>query len=142
MRTRDASFALRIVRRHEGDAGIVYRRSLNPKGQERLTKIGTLSPLAFSAGVGLMRMGARESNDKNIGLSPGPFIPLSNDWGARVACYALIASGLRDASRLSKAATHLQYADGTEAAWWLGLMNRDEGQRSVRALRILTEAVQ
>ncbi len=29
-------------------------------------------------------------------LTPGPFIPLDADWGARVACYALVAEGLRD----------------------------------------------
>ena len=52
-----------------------------------------------------------------------------------------VASGLRNADRLHKAAMNLQHADGTEAAWWLGLMARQAGKRTVRALRILVEAV-
>jgi hypothetical protein len=35
----------------------------------------------------------------------------------------------------------MRSADATEAAWWLGLMNRRDGRRAVRALRILAEAV-
>jgi hypothetical protein len=66
---------------------------------------------------------------------------LDEDWGARVACYALVASGLRNAERLHRASTTLQHADGTEAAWWFGLMTNSKGKRAVRALRILIEAV-
>ncbi|HEX7549997.1 MAG TPA: hypothetical protein VF579_05445 [Candidatus Methylomirabilis sp.] len=43
--------------------------------------------------------------------------------------------------RLHRAAASLVHADGTEAAWWLGLMVRPGGKRVVRALRILVEAV-
>ena len=35
----------------------------------------------------------------------------------------------------------LPAADGTEAAWWLGLMSGSKRIRAVRALRILVEAV-
>jgi hypothetical protein len=58
-----------------------------------------------------------------------------------VACYALVAAGLRNPDRLHRAAGNLVHADGTEAAWWLGLMARPSGKRAVRALRILVEAV-
>jgi hypothetical protein len=58
-----------------------------------------------------------------------------------VAAFSLIARGLRSADGLHRAASHLQHADGTEAAWWLGLMERPGGKRAVRALRILSEAV-
>jgi hypothetical protein len=74
-------------------------------------------------------------------LEPGPFYPLDSDGGARVACYSLVARGLRDAGKLHHAAENLKRADGTEAAWWFGLMNGAKGRRAVRALRILLEAV-
>ena len=48
MKVREASFALRVVRRRAGDAGILYRRTLTDKGQERLTRIKPIRPLAFS----------------------------------------------------------------------------------------------
>ncbi len=74
-------------------------------------------------------------------LTTGPFHPLDADWGARVACYALVGSGLRNAERLHRAAMNLQHADGAEAAWWFGLMGNGGRRRVVRALRILVEAV-
>lgn len=141
MKVRDASFALRVVRRRGGDAGILYRRRLDVNGRERLTKIAPISPLAFSAGAALLRAAARGTAGPSTKLTSGPFHPLDSDWGARVACYALVATGLRNADRLHRAAATLQHADGTEAAWWLGLMARPNGRRAVRALRILTEAV-
>lgn len=141
MNVRQASFALRVVRRRAGDAAVIYRRRLDENGHERLTKIASISPLAFSAGAGLLRMAARGSNGETARLAPGPYLPLDHDWGARVACYALVAAGLRDPDRLHRAASHLQHADGAEAAWWLGLMARPGGKRALRALRILTEAV-
>lgn len=143
MRVRQASFALRVVRRRDGDAAILYRRTLNEKQEERLTRVAGISALAFSAGAGLLRAAVRASVGHNGKLTPGPFIPLDNDWGARVACYALVASGLRNAARLGKAADNLRHADGTEAAWWLGMMNHHNGsaKRAVRSLRILAEAV-
>ena len=141
MTVRKASFALRVVRRRTGDAAILYRRTLTQSGQERLTKIKPISPLAFSAGAGLLRAAVRASEGPRTKLSTGPYHPLDPDWGARVACYALVASGLRNANRLHKAAENLRHADGTEAAWWFGNMNRQGGKRAVRALRILVEAV-
>jgi hypothetical protein len=141
MKIREASFAIRVVRRAAGDAAILYRRSLDEKRQERLTRVVSVSPLALAAGAGLIRAGTRESNAGRRKLEPGPFYALDPDWGARVACYALVASGLRNPDRLHKAAANLQQADATEAAWWLGLMRNGRSMRTRRALRILLEAV-
>ena len=141
MKVRQASFALRVVRRRAGDAAILYRRSLSVNQQEKLTKVRAISPLAFTAGTALLRAAIRAISGPAAKLTTGPFHPLDEDWGARVACYALVASGLRNAERLHRASTNLQHADGTEAAWWFGLMTNSKGRRAVRALRILVEAV-
>jgi hypothetical protein len=141
MKIRDASFAIRIVRRVTGDAAILYRRSLDEKRQERLTRITSMSPLALAAGAGLIRSATREANAGRRKLEPGPFYALDPDWGARVACYALVASGLRNPDRLHKASANLQQSDATESAWWYGLMRNGRAVRSRRALRILVEAV-
>lgn len=141
MTVRDASFALRVVRRHGGDAGILYRRTLTAKRVERLTRIRAISPLAFSAAMPLLRAAVRGSGGSaGSRLSTGPYHALDADWGARVACYALVASGLRDGGRVARAAAQLKDADAAEAAWWFGAMTRRDGQRAIRALRILTEA--
>jgi hypothetical protein len=141
MKIRQAFFALRVVRRRAGDAGILYRRSVDSKQRERLTRVASISPLAFSAGTPLLRAAVRAAGRPGARLAAGPYHPLDADWGARVACYALLASGLRNADRLHRAADNMRSADATEAAWWLGLMNRRDGRRAVRALRILAEAV-
>lgn len=141
MTIRDASFALRVVRRHTGDAGILYRRTLTAKRAERLTRITSLSPLAFAAAMPLLRAAVRGSGgDTRVRLAAGPYHPLDPDWGARVACFALVASGLRNGGRMARAAAHLKEADSAEAAWWFGVMTKREGRRAIRALRILTEA--
>lgn len=140
MNVRHASFALRVVRRSEGDAAIVYRRQLTDNG-ERLTRIASVSPLAFAAGSPLLRAGVRATGDSNAKLAPGPWLPLDDDWGARVACYGLVSEGLRDPDRLHRAAAHLKGGDSAETAWWLGLMTNGQAGRAVRALRILVEAV-
>lgn len=141
MNIRRASFALRVVRRRDGDAAILYRRRLTEKGEERLDRVAAISPLAFSASQSLLRAAVRAISGPATKLSYGPFHALDADWGARVAAFSLIARGLRSADGLHRAASHLQHADGTEAAWWLGLMERPGGKRAVRALRILSEAV-
>ncbi len=141
MKIREASFAVRVVRRRAGEAAILYRRRLTDKGEERLDRIAPISPLAFSSGASLLRAAVRAVAGSSVRLTSGPFHPLDNDWGARVACYALVASGLRNAGRLNRAAVNLQHADGTEAAWWFGLMIGPNRRRAVRALRILVEAV-
>lgn len=138
---RQASFALRVVRRHGGDAAIVYRRSLTRHRQELLKRLAAISPLAFTAGAPLLKGAVRASQGPAATLASGPFHPVDADWGARVACYAVVSQGLRNADRLSRAANNLRDADGAEAAWWLGLMNNGRGKRAVRALRILVEAV-
>lgn len=143
MTVREASFALRVVRRWSGDAGILYRRTLTSRRVERLTRIGAISPLAFSAAMPLLRAAVRGSGGAaGVRLATGPYHALDADWGARVACYALVASGLRNGIRLARAAGHLKEADAAEAAWWLAAMTRRDGRRAVRALRILTEATQ
>lgn len=141
MNVRSANFALRVVRRRTGDAAILYRRTVNPKHEERLTRVAAISPLAFSAGAPLLRAAVRAVAGPKAKLTTGPFHPLDPDWGARVACYAVLARGLRVPSRMAKAAGNLRQSDPAEAAWWLGLMMRPGGKRAVRALRILTEAV-
>jgi hypothetical protein len=139
MSVRSASFALHIVKRKTGTAAIIYRRSLKANGAERLTRVAALGPLAYSASAPLMRAVVRGSGVTRF--EPGPFYPLDVDAGARIACYALVASGLRNASALHNAADNLKRADGTEATWWLGLMSGTKGMHALRALRILVEAV-
>ena len=141
MKIREAGFALRVVRRRAGDAAILYRRRVTVRHEERLDREAAISPLAFSAGGGLLRGAVRATAGTAARLSPGPFHPLDPDWGARVACYALVASGLRSPARLHRAADNLRQADPVEAAWWFGLMGNGSGKRAVRALRILVEAV-
>ncbi|MBI3099181.1 MAG: hypothetical protein HYY93_13210 [Planctomycetes bacterium] len=141
LKVRNASFALRVVRRRAGDAAVLYRRRLTIRGDERLDRVASISPLAFSAAAPLLRAAVAAVAGPGARLTTGPFHPLDADWGARVACYAIVASGLRNPERLHRAVSHLQHADGTEAAWWLGLMTRPGGKRAVRALRILVEAV-
>lgn len=139
MSVREASFALRIVKRKAGKASIVYRRSLKTNGAERLARVAAIGPLAFSAGAALLRASVRGANVTK--LTPGPYYPLDPDYGARVACYALVTSGLRNANAMHNAADALKRADATEAAWWLGLMSGTRHVRAIRALRILVEAV-
>ena len=140
MNVRQAAYALRVVRRSTGAAGIVYRRELTEKREERLTRVGALSPLAFSAGAGLVRAAVRATAGPKAALSEGPFHPLDWEWGPRVACYCLVARGLRNAERLHRAAENLRHADGAEAAWWFGLMGNSQSKRATRAFRILVEA--
>ncbi|HXK94769.1 MAG TPA: hypothetical protein PKV38_13930, partial [bacterium] len=99
MKVREASFALRVVRRREGDAAIIYRRVLNKNQEERLTKIAPISAQAFSSGAGLLRSAVRAIAGPKAKLEAGPYHPLDADWGARAACYALAVKGLRVASR-------------------------------------------
>jgi len=142
MTVREASFALRVVRRRQGDAAILYRRTLTARHVERLTRIAAISPLAYSAAMPLLRAAVRRSGGSaGARLATGPYHALDADWGARVACYALVASGLRDGGRLARSAAQLKDADAAEAAWWFGAMTRRDGRRAIRALRILTEAV-
>lgn len=142
MKVREAYYALRIVRRREGDAAILYRRGLDEKHRDRLTRLAAVAPLALAAGSPLLREAVKGSEGPGADLTLGPFHPLTNDWGGRVGCYALVAQGLKDPERLARAARHLMQADGAEAAWWLGMMLNSRGVRAVRALRILVEAVQ
>ena len=79
---------------------------------------------------------------RSSALAPGLFLPLDATWGARLACFALLAAGLRDGVRLLRAAERVRQSDPAQAAWWLGLLLRDESGRTLRAFRILTEAVQ
>ena len=147
LKVREAPFALRVVERKDGHAAIVYRRRADDKGRDRLQRVAAVGALAYTAGLPLLRQAVSKSQDptrntNGRNLSAGRFYALDPDWGARVACYGLVASGLRDADRLSAAGRHLYAADAAEAAWWLGLITRDDGHRALRALRILVEAVE
>ena len=139
MNIRRAGFALRVVRRRAGDAAILYRRRLTERHEERPDRVAAISPLAFAAAGALLRGAVRAAG--NARLAPGPFLPLDPNWGSRVACFALVAAGLRNAEPIHKAADNLRHADPTEAAWWFGLMSARNGKRAVRALRIFVEAV-
>ncbi len=144
--TRRAPFALRVVQRKGGRAAIVYRRQADATGRDRLGRLAAISPLGFTAALPLLRDAAVHSASEPqrkvaAGLTAGPFYPLADDWGVRVACFALLAAGLLDGERLARAADHVRAADPNEAAWWLGLLTRGENRRALRALRILTEAV-
>jgi hypothetical protein len=108
MTIREASFALRIVKRKTGTAAIIYRRSLKANGEERLTRVAAIGPLAFSAGASLLRASVRKANV--LKFTPGPFYPLDQDYGARVACYALVTRGLRNATAMHKAADSMKRA--------------------------------
>lgn len=142
LKVRSAPFALRMVQRAEGKAAILYRRETVGRARsDRLKRVGAVSPLALVAGERLLREGVRAAVGPKAQLSVGPFHPLDADWGARIACYAYVAAGLRDGERLHTAASRLANTDGSEAAWWLGLMQGAAGSRAVRALRVLTEAV-
>jgi hypothetical protein len=138
---RQASYALRVVRRRDGYAAIVYRRRVNARHEERFDRIAAISPLGFTAGAGLLKSAVRAMAGNGARLTTGAYHPLDPDWGARAACYAVVASGLRNPSRLHAAAENLRRADGVEAAWWFGLLEGSHRRRAVRALRILVEAV-
>lgn len=141
MKIREAPFALRVTRRSGGLAGVVYRRSSGKNGYDHLHRIAGLSAVAFSAGRLLLEKGNLAVNGSRK-LQPGPFMPLDADWGARIACYALLAAGLRNPERMLTASQHFMQADGAEAAWWLGRLTRAEDSRTIRSLRILVEAVE
>ena len=137
---RTAPFAVRIVRREGSHAAIVYRRTLNERRLDRLARVATIGPTAFSAATPLLRA-AVQATTRGARLDPGPYRPLDAAWGTRVACLGFIASGLHDATRLVLTARRLRDADPSEAAWWLGQMAGPAGTRAIRALRILLEAV-
>jgi len=146
---RSAPFALRIVQRSSGKAAIVYRRKVDVHGRDRLQRVASLSPLAFTAASGLLRDGVRNSMNESAApkgrrevLSEGKFLALNEDWGARVACYALLVSGLWNPERILRAVGHFRHADPNEAAWWLGQLTRATSSRPLRALRILTGIVE
>lgn len=108
--------------------------------EERFDRVAALSPIAFTAGGGLIRAAVKAAGGQTS-LKPGPFQPLNEDWGVRVAGFAIVARGLRDARRLPKSAEHFRAADPAEAAAWFGRMQDGRGVRWVRASRIITEAV-
>jgi hypothetical protein len=142
LKVRNAPFAIRLVKRSEGTAAILYRREPTANGgADRLQRIGALSAMALLAGGGLVREGVRAAEGKKVQPKVGPFHALDSDWGARISCFAHVSNGLRDVERLQAAAAHLSRADSAEAAWWLGLLNGGYGMRAIRALRILVEAV-
>ena len=123
MKVRHAGFALRVE--SGGVPGKMPQFSIAARStgttRNDWTKVAPIAPLAFTAGTPLLRSAVRAMEGNGAKLSTGAFHPLDTDWGARVACYALVASRLRRAEGLSRAASHLGDADAAEAAWWLGL---------------------
>lgn len=142
MTAEDRTAYILKIRRSKGEiVGTLYRRHLDNQDEEKITRLAGISPRALLSGYPLLRVAVQDSQKQELLLEAGKCYELETDWGVRVACYALVASGLRDDDRLRQAAANLQYCDGAEAAWWLGLMTRPNGLRAVRALRILVEAV-
>ncbi len=97
MKIREAPFALQVVRRHAGDAAVLYRRTLDEKRRERLTRIAPISPLAFAAGTPLLRAAVRATSGSDAKLVPGPFFPLDPRFDALRSDprYAKLAASLR-----------------------------------------------
>jgi hypothetical protein len=137
---------VRFVQRNDGLAATVYRRQADNEGRDRLMCIAKINPLGVRSATGLLRQAVADSAGRHARarkpIAVGPCRPLDAEWGPRVACYAVVVAGLRDPERLMNAARHLQRSSSDEAAWWLGLMDYGRNRRAVRALRILTEAVE
>ena len=146
---REASFALRVVQRNGGKAAIVYRRYADEAGRDRLQRVGALHPLAYRAAQPMLREAVWDAEGKD-GLMPpaddvlttGAYHSMGTDWGTRIACFAIISKRLRNGERLLRAADQLRQADPDQAAWWFGLLTQEDNDRPLRALRILTEAVE
>lgn len=142
MNVGEAAYTLRITRRRDGDAAIVYQTELTDAGKERLVRVAAIGPLTFAAARPMLHAAVRTADGPEADLAPGPSHPLSAKWGVRVVVYALIAAGLRDADRLRRAAEVIQHADSLETVWWLARLEGDNRARTIRALRILIQAVE
>jgi hypothetical protein len=154
---KEAPYALRVTRRDGAEVVHVYRREPDANHRDRLQRLVTLGPLARQAGEALLRRAVDGAPDPTLpagrrrarraaGPAPwpmpvGPFRAVSAEWGARVALYALVTRGIRDATRLPLAARHVVEMSGTDATWWVGLTTGARAERGIRALRILTDAV-
>lgn len=132
------TFTIRLMRRREGMVGHIYQRQVDARGRYRLQRIGALNPLALRAASSMLRQALPHAKTE---LQQGKHYPLSEAWGTRLACYALLTAGLRNAERLARAAWHMERADPIEAAYWLGRLQHAGDSRPLRALRILVEAV-
>ena len=152
----DAPYAIRITLRREGETVLVYRRAPDASRRDRLQRIATIGPLARTVADGLLRRAAEgtEEPDAKQGrrrrpvasgaswpLAVGKYHPMRAEWGARLACLAIVSKGVRDHDRLAIAAGRITGLSGTDAAWWVGLRTGPGAERAARALRILTEAV-
>lgn len=138
MKSSKPEFTIRLMRRREGMVGHIYQRQLDTQGRFRLQRIGALNPLALRAASSMLRQALPHTKQD---LKTGKHYPLSEVWGARLACYALLSAGLRSVERLERAAWHMERADPIEAAYWLGRLQHAPDSRPLRALRILVEAV-
>jgi len=136
-------FGVRFFKCNTGYTGVVYRRGPAANGSDRLQRTSRISALAVSAGANLIRQAVDASSENARGIASGPVQALNSDWGPRVACYALVAEGLRDVDMLATAAAEMRVMPPDEAAWWLGQISvtSDRGMRARRALRILIGAV-
>ena len=81
MKIREASFALRVVRRRGGLAGVLYRRRLTGKGEERLDRVAAVSPLAFVSAMPLLRKAVRSVAGREEGPPRPAFVPAGSAPG-------------------------------------------------------------
>jgi hypothetical protein len=142
MKIRVANYALRIVQRKEGQAAVVYRRILDAQKRNRLVRVAAISVSGFTAGRTLLMNAVKAVDNSVRRLKSGPFYPIDDLWGPKIACYSLISSGLTDIDKLHRASENLRHSDDAEASWWLGIITRGDKSRGIRALRILVEAVE
>ena len=139
---KNAPFSFRITFRKGGEAAIIYRRMLDKRSRETLQRIVAVSPQALAAGRGLFNAAVKDiRGNSNTVVSNGHHQSLDADWGARIACFGFVSSGLADPEKIYRAAINLQHTDGSEAAWWLGKIWNSQTSRPIRALRILVGAV-
>ncbi len=94
---KNAPFSFRITFRKGGEAAIIYRRMLDKRSRETLQRIVAVSPQAFAAGRGLFNAAVKDiRGNSNTVVSNGHHQSLDADWGARIACFGFVSSGLAD----------------------------------------------
>lgn len=144
------------IRINIGTGGLIatlYRRETDPKdGEVKPMRVCTINALAYTAGKPLVRdaitagkaLWVVRGKRGAIAESPraGQTYSICSDWGPRIGCYGLLATGLGDGDRLYYASSYFSRMDSAEAAWWFGALLSDRSDRTVRALRILSGAVE
>ncbi len=148
-----APFQIRINIGTGGLIATLYRRETDPKdGEVKPMRVCTINALAYTAGKPLVRDAITAGKAlwivrrkwAAVAESPrvGQAYSICSDWGPRIGCFGLVAAGLKDGDRLSYATSYFSRMDSAEAAWWFGMLLVDRSDRAVRALRILSGAVE